>query len=417
MPRSKVPVTGRRIVVIGAGLQGSVVALELARRGERVVLLEQESQPMRGASRHNEGKIHLGFVYALDPTGATRRRMLEGALSFGPILDRLCGPLPWSRWRSEGFRYAVMPGSLAGPDVLESAYDDLQRQFEEVSTDLGDSSGYLGTVPTTLWRRSSSERGRPVVGATPVDSFYETRELAIDPRALAGSVADRLRGDPMIDVRCGTSVTGARRTAGATFALSVRDALGESEVGADVVVNCSWGDRLRLDESVGLPADGRAWSFRTKYSVIVRPPHPQPDLAPVTMVQGPFGDVVPWRDGTVYISWYPRARTYFGSQPPAPCDDPRREANQVAARSLEALMPLFPALKGSEIVSSQPGLIVAEGVSDVDDPKSSLHSRKDFGAEHHDGWWTVNPAKLTTAPLVGHGTAASVAQEAGVGVA
>ena len=409
--------TDRGIVVIGAGLQGSVVALELAQRGEQVVLLERESQPMQGASRHNEGKIHLGFVYALDPTGTTRRRMLEGAVSFGPILDRLCGPLPWSRWRSEGFRYAVMPGSIASPEVLESAYDDLQRQFEELSTGLGDSSGYLGTVPTTLWRQSSSGRGRPLVGGATVDSLYETCEMAIDPRALAASIADRLRREPMIDVRCGASVTRARRTANGTFALSVRDTLGESEIGADVVVNCSWADRLRLDESVGLAADGRAWSFRKKYSVIVRPPHPQPDLVPVTMVQGPFGDVVPWRDGTVYISWYPTARTYFGSQPPAPCDDPRREANQVASRSLEALVPLFPALEGSEIVSSRPGLIVAVGESDVDDPTSSLHSREEFGAEHHDGWWTVNPAKLTTAPLVGHGTAVRIAQEVGVGVA
>lgn len=408
---------GRDIVVIGAGLQGSIVALELAQLGERVVLLERESQPMLGASRHNEGKIHLGFVYALDPTGATRRRMLEGALSFGPILDRLCGPLSWPQWRSEGFRYAVMPGSLADTEVLESAYDDLQQQYEEVSIGLGNSSGYLGTAPTSLWRRSGGRRGRPVVGGALVDSLYETCEMAIDPRALAGAVADRLRSEPMIDVRCGSAVTEARRTAGGAFVLSVRDAHGDSEIGADVVVNCSWADRLRLDESVGLPADGRGWSFRTKYSVIVRPPYPHTDLAPVTMVQGPFGDVVPWRDGTVYISWYPTSRTYFGSQPPAPDDDPHRQANEVATRTLEALMHLFPALGGSEIVSSRPGLIVAVGESDVDDPTSSLHTREEFGAQHHEGWWTVNPAKLTTAPLAGHGTAVRIAREVGVGVA
>ena len=218
----------------------------------------------------------------------------------------------------------------------------------------------------------------------------------------------------MIDLRCGVSVRTAKRTAEGTFALSMSDT---HDISADVVVNCSWGDRLRLDESVGLPPDGRAWLFRTKYSVIVRPPHPQPKLAPVTMVQGPFGDLVPWRDGTVYLSWYPVARTYLGTRPPPPIANPGDEANRVATRSLEALVPLFPILEGSEIVSSRPGLILAEGRTDVDDPASSLHIREELGAEHHDGWWTVNPAKLTTAPLVGQRTATRIAREVGVGVA
>lgn len=221
----------------------------------------------------------------------------------------------------------------------------------------------------------------------------------------------------MVDLRCGAFVSNASRMADGAFLLSLRDTRGDSEVGADVVVNCSWGDRLRLDRLVGIPPDGRTWSFRTKYSVIVRPPRPQPDLVPVTMVQGPFGDVVPWRDGTVYISWYPTARTYFGSQPPLPPANPHADAHRVATQSLQALERLFPALEGSEILSSRPGLIVAEGKSDVDDPASSLHIREEVGVEHYDGWWTVNPAKLTTAPLVGQRTAVRIAQEVGVGVA
>ena len=56
------------VIVIGAGLTGSCVALELANQGFKVALLEQDSVPMNRASRRNEGKIHLGLIYAADPS-------------------------------------------------------------------------------------------------------------------------------------------------------------------------------------------------------------------------------------------------------------------------------------------------------------------------------------------------------------
>ncbi|QDV49441.1 FAD-dependent oxidoreductase [Gimesia fumaroli] len=82
------------IVVLGAGLQGTCVALSLAHRGYAVTLIESHPAPLRAASLRNEGKIHLGFVYALDHSGATQRKMLEAALCFSPLLDRWCGALP-----------------------------------------------------------------------------------------------------------------------------------------------------------------------------------------------------------------------------------------------------------------------------------------------------------------------------------
>jgi glycine/D-amino acid oxidase-like deaminating enzyme len=53
--------------VLGAGIMGCCLALELAQRGRRVDLLDLAPAPMTGASLHNEGKLHLGFVYAKDP--------------------------------------------------------------------------------------------------------------------------------------------------------------------------------------------------------------------------------------------------------------------------------------------------------------------------------------------------------------
>ena len=79
------------IAVLGAGIMGCCLALDLAQRGHRVDLIEYASEPMTGASLHNEGKLHLGFVYANDPLKATHGLMLRGSLAFSRIIERLTG--------------------------------------------------------------------------------------------------------------------------------------------------------------------------------------------------------------------------------------------------------------------------------------------------------------------------------------
>src|SRR5687767_3512683 len=80
-----------RVAVLGAGIMGCSAALCLAQRGARVTLLDAAAQPCTGASRWNEGKIHLGYLYAADPSMATARRVLDGGLAFKPLIERLIG--------------------------------------------------------------------------------------------------------------------------------------------------------------------------------------------------------------------------------------------------------------------------------------------------------------------------------------
>lgn len=58
----------RRVAVLGAGIMGCSVAIQLARRGFDVTVFDRETAPMAAASRWNEGKIHLGYIYGADPT-------------------------------------------------------------------------------------------------------------------------------------------------------------------------------------------------------------------------------------------------------------------------------------------------------------------------------------------------------------
>ena len=71
-------------------MQGCRAALALAERGAEV----NSTKTMRLLSRAavaNEGKIHLGYMYAGDPPLSTAKTMMTGALSFAPSSNLYLG--------------------------------------------------------------------------------------------------------------------------------------------------------------------------------------------------------------------------------------------------------------------------------------------------------------------------------------
>src|ERR1700746_1169789 len=68
--------------VLGGGLQGCCVALALAERGAEITLFDKNDALLSRAAVANEGKIHLGYMYAGDPTLSTAKIMMAGAVSF-----------------------------------------------------------------------------------------------------------------------------------------------------------------------------------------------------------------------------------------------------------------------------------------------------------------------------------------------
>ena len=101
-----------RVAVIGGGLQGCGVALELANRGCHVDIFERSPRLMQGASRHCEGKIHLGYVYAADESLQTARLMAAAAAAFMPAIRRWIGQSADQLATSTPFRYAVHRDSV-----------------------------------------------------------------------------------------------------------------------------------------------------------------------------------------------------------------------------------------------------------------------------------------------------------------
>ena len=118
-----------RVGILGGGLQGCCVALSLAERGIEVVLFDRNDRLLSQAAVANEGKIHLGYMYANDPSHSTARLMMQGALSFAPFFSRHLGLTKGSMKVSRPAAYVV--------------HRDSQRKPEQISQ-------YLASVPAMI---------------------------------------------------------------------------------------------------------------------------------------------------------------------------------------------------------------------------------------------------------------------------
>jgi hypothetical protein len=367
----------------------------------RVRIVDAADDCLSRASLRNEGKIHLGLVYAADGTGRTSSLMLEAALRFSDLLDRWCGrPLPWAALRSRAFCYVVHRDSMYGVDALFGHYEKLQVELEAH----GDAQ-YLGTKLDRLWEPAANGVRSYSLDPGLVASVAETAEAAIDTAVLASEIRAALHAHPRVETAYGHTVRSAHRTSGGFDVGGVRADGSPWRASAPVVVNCLWEHRIALDAEMGIHAE-HPWVLRLKYRVLGRLPAALDALPSMTIVLGRFGDIVVHPGRPTYLSWYPSCLAGWerGSAPAEwsiPCSghDARAEATDRARAAVRGFAELVPALAGFEIETVDAGIIAAWGTTDIDDPSSALHARHEIGVHDHDGWFSIDTGKLTTAPL------------------
>lgn len=392
-----------RIAVLGAGLQGVCIALEMAGRGVRVDLYERQTGLLTQAAVQNEGKLHLGFIYSKDPGLATAALMARGALAFEPTLRRWLGQDLDSITASRPFHYLVHRDSQVSPDALQSTYSAITAL---IAAQTGSSPSMFGGDPRVPVRRLTAAESERHYDPETVVAAFATPEIAIDPEALAALLRPRVLTDPGITVLTATEAIAVRPGPDAVE-VDVRDAAGLRTERYDQVVNATWEDMLALDATAGVPPPA-TWSFRIKHFLRANGAGlAAADTPSASIVLGPFGDIVNYGDGKLFLSWYPAGRLGMSSaiRPPAwPRKLDGQAGEDLAAAILAGLATIVPdlatetaALMGSS--RAQAGIIFAAGSTDIDDPASPLHNRSRIGPRRFGRYCTVDPGKWTTAPL------------------
>lgn len=369
------------IGIVGGGLMGCLAGIRLERAGHRVTLLERRPQLLDGASRRNEGKIHRGYTYGLDPTGETARILAQRGAEFAPLLAEAVGPKAADIYLEQRQWY-VMPRTSA-LDI-----DGAERHIRAVAA-LDPEHGEAGVsrVSEHQVRRWFSDE---------IIAAFEVPEASVDCMKLCDLVRATVE-DTSIEVRTGIDVSSITDDDRPT----VRAEDGTMFWPFDVVINAAWDGMPAIERRAG--AMMHPLCLRAKVGFVTEVIGPVPNSS-VTFVYGSFGDLVPQGGSRAYISWYPSALMGLTTQ----IEQGAAWFDDVAAgfdfarcyeESCAAFSRLIPGLRfADQPLETRAGTILAAGATDISDPQSQLHGRAKSGLYHRGNVIAVDTGKLTTAP-------------------
>jgi len=389
-----------RVGILGGGLQGCCVALSLAERGIDVTLFDRNDQLLSRAAIANEGKIHLGYMYANDVSYSTARTMVQGALAFAPFFSRHLG-LPLESMKvSRPAAYVVHRDSQREPDQVSHYLATVHAIVREAV--LGRTNAYFGRDLSDQPRRWSAAQREAAFDPSVAVAAFDTPEVAIDPVALASAVRQRLAADRRVEIRLMHEIVAVE---GDSLEVVLQAPGGIARERFDHVVNALWDGRFAINERRGLRPH-RPWLHRLKYGVSFRLPHGSSLPPSATFVSGPFGEVVSYGDGLTYLTWYPvclQGMTGDITPPQWPTYPPEPLRSQLLDGTLNAMAQFVHSLRGLrteelENIIVKGGVIVAWGQTDIYDPTSELHRRFEIGVTSTGRYHSVDPGKLTMAP-------------------
>jgi hypothetical protein len=253
-----------------------------------------------------------------------------------------------------------------------------------------------------LW--SSADRQAEFDPETAIAAF-DSPEVAINPVVLANALRQAIGAHPHIEIRVGHTVRRARERDGG-IAVETEGTDGMTDDRFDHAVNALWGGRLALNETFGVRTE-RPWLYRLKYGISFRWPAHLRRPKSSTFVSGPFGEIVSYDDGLTYLTWYPECLRGLSTElaPPAWETYPREPLrSQVLEGTCRALAEFVTPLRDLDLsnlpeATVKGGVIVAWGQTDIYDPLSELHRRSEIGITSFGKFHSVDPGKLTMAPL------------------
>lgn len=386
--------TRRRIAVLGAGIMGSSTALFLAQRGLDVALYDAAPVPFMGASRWNEGKIHLGFLYAGDPSLRTAERLLPGGLAFRPLVEELIGCRLQEVTHGDDI-YLVHRDSVVDQHAIGSYLDSVASLVASHPA----ADEYLADVSDARVRSLPRQELQSIANPELVVGGFVVPERSISTRWVADRFVDAIQSTPSIEPRFATRVIGVEGDAGA--ALSIATPHG-TEGPFDAVVNALWEGRPRVDASRGIRRD-ESLTHRFRLSVFAETSDTL-GVPSAVLCLGAFGDVKNYNGREFYISWYPAGLLATGEEvdpPPVPALDREAEASTLE-RIFDELAEHIPAVHDirsrASDVRLEGGWVFAKGAGAISDPTSSLHERHRVGITQAGNYFSVDTGKYSIAP-------------------
>lgn len=259
------------VIIVGAGLAGLALALELSRRGHRATLLERA---VPGAEASSAAAGILGPQLEHQTDAPTLDLALAGAQATAALVEEL------ERRTRVGMDRVTTP-------ALKVAFTPEEAQALEERVAWQRARG----LAAELLDGEAAQRLEPRLGLDVTRAALFADDHALDPRRYAEALQAAVRAEPAIGVRAGVAVTGLTVEDNRCVGVTLED--GAALLGrATVICGGAWSLRVPgVAAALGLSAD----DVRPVRGQIVELAGPPGLLGRV--VYGPEGYMVPRADG------------------------------------------------------------------------------------------------------------------------
>lgn len=395
----------KHVAVLGAGILGSCIALLLARKGISVELFDLEAAPMSGASRWNEGKIHLGYLYGADSSLKTAKALIPAGLAFAPLMRDLIEQSMAAYVTRSDDVFLIHRDSIIQADQARHYY----HQVSELIRDCAEARHYLVDVLNASVKPIPGNELDAIANPDLVQAGFLIPERSIQTNWIADQLCAALAAQPNIRQNMNTMVTAVEPVD--AVAGPWRVITQDNAASFDVVVNALWHGRIDIDRCAGVPLPVE-WSNRYRLSLFVRT-RKACDLPSAVLAVGPYGDIKNYNGRDFYLSWYPAGLVYesdnsspdmsFAAKPS------HREHIVTAIRAglASAFHGVEELLRDAEDIRLAGGYVFAQGRGSLARATSTIHRRDRFGVVRQGQYYSVDTGKYSIAPWLAN----SVAQE------
>ena len=359
------------------------------------------------ASRWNEGKIHLGFLYAADPSLRTALRLLPGGLAFKGIVEQLLSVSLDHCITREDEIYMIRRDSIVNPDAAAHYF----KQVKHLLQDLEKSAGYLVDVSNPTVEVLSRQEIELIADPRQIAAAYRVPERSVSTNWLADRYAEAISLERLIEPMLRSRVVRVQSNGSKSGQWDVETET-ETHGPFDYVVNALWEGKLLIDSLLGLQPQSE-WSHRYRLSLFVRTTRPVRSPSIVFMI-GPFGDAKNYNDRDFYLSWYPAGliKEDHSMRPNYPeLDDIK--GSQIEFAIVKELGTLFPSVNAiyeqRESLRLAGGWVFAMGAGSLAEPTSTLHRRDRLGIRRSGTYISVDTGKYSMAPYLAQSVSTLIA--------
>ncbi len=401
--------------ILGGGIAGVSAALELAKAGHEIILIERFSTLLSGSSDNTPCRLGLGFHYVDVETAIKYLHSTIHVLKKYPqfvIGNKLAPNHPYRRGR-----YFVVKDSLFPLSKVIALHEALQTEYARLVAE--DETNQVLGEPSDFSQLLTVDSYQSHVNTKRVIAAFETAEQTLDWPRLKAHLTAKVNSHPNIKVITNTEVIGIspgdKSTNYSRHKVKLQTHLSdgktiESEIPAENVINSTWENIELLNQSAGFPMTPDSRTNRTKVMIEIELPPDFEKTEPVNSMFfcfGPHAAFTNTGNGKGYITFEPvtnvkdeknieqqtMALTISAySERLLAGKATEEEKARFGEQIIQGIVDYIPALAGAKVLSAHFGNVRTEGKVKLNDPNSLHHKRNKDDIESMAVGFIKNPS-------------------------